>query len=481
MKLAYKLFIPIAIFVVVISSWGVYYAEDSLRNSLLEDQFLEITEHINKASPRYLTSVTLADPFSDIGKLMLENFSDDIRLSSFARITVWNRDRKVIYSDLGSIIGTIAFLNPELNQRLISPGSFYKVKESDNNIPRQSNIGSFLDIFVPIKSGDQIAAVVEVHAATAAILYSVNQLGQQIILTVFLGVIVILTMIYLLIGIFVGRPINKLKEANMKVMDGNFNVNIESKTHDEFKTLNESFNSMVKGLKRLEELENEFVFVAAHELRAPVTALSGYLELFGANAGKSLDEESSQYYKNMIEINQRFKQLVNDLLEVARSDAGKIEIKVAPVDISSVIQTVVSEMLPLAKQKQIDLSEDLKGHVVNVFADENKLKEIFVNLVSNAIKYTRPNGYVAITHEIKDMEMVINVEDNGLGISADEQSKLFDKFFRSADRAVREEGGTGLGLFIVKQLVEKQGGKIWFKSEYGKGSVFSFSLKRALV
>jgi len=171
--------------------------------------------------------------------------------------------------------------------------------------------------------------------------------------------------------------------------------------------------------------------------------------------------------------NDRLIQLVNDLLEIARSEAGRLKIAVSPCDVRESIAAILTEVRPLADQRKIVLTyRELEG-LPQIMADPGRVKEVIMNLVSNAIKYNREGGSVEVYHEVAGRRVIIHVEDTGMGISEAEQKRVFEKFFRSESAKVGEIEGTGLGLFITKEIVEKMGGEVWFISEEGKGSRFS--------
>lgn len=274
------------------------------------------------------------------------------------------------------------------------------------------------------------------------------------------------------------RPVKTLEEGTNLVAQGKFDRPVAIKTGDEIEDLGIAFNKMMAGLKQLEELKKEFVFIAAHELRTPVTAIKGYLSLILEGTAGPVSQSVKEFIEKVLASNQRLIRLVNDLLEVARSEAGKLTIQVSPIDATEPIKGVLSELAPLAAENNIKIVYE-PAELPKVMADNARFKEVLVNLVGNAIKYTIGQGIVEIRHEIRGRELITSVKDSGIGISAEAQKKLFEKFYRVQTEKTRDITGTGLGLFIVKQIVEKMNGKIWVESEEGRGSVFSFSLPLA--
>ncbi len=306
-----------------------------------------------------------------------------------------------------------------------------------------------------------------------------------------------IVIVFLLAGLFVYifswliaarvvSPIEKLREAALLLGEGKFQNKIQFRTNDELDDLIEGFNSMSTELERLvseivqkqktiTKQKDEFVFIAAHELRAPVTAVRWVLDDVINNPKRRSWAETIEYLKKAFSANERLVQLISDLLEVARSDSNKMTLNIQPVDIKTVVETSITEMSSLAEKSQHQVTY-LNQNAVSVLADQNKLDEVMNNLVSNAIKYMKPGGKIEIYHETKAGQLITSVKDDGFGMSAEAQKQLFTKFYRVESDETKDIQGTGLGLFITKQLVEKMGGRIWVESKPGLGSIFSFSL-----
>jgi signal transduction histidine kinase len=305
----------------------------------------------------------------------------------------------------------------------------------------------------------------------------IRDVRNQIVLVTLASVVAVL-LLAPLFAIRLVRPIRELQKSAEAIEQGKLETKVDIHTQDELEELGGAFNKMTKGLRRLEELREEFVFVAAHELRSPVTVIKGYASMIlGGDAGP-IKKQVRDYLKEIDRANQRLLQLVEDLLEVARSEAGRLNIEVERVDVSKPVGEAVAELVQLAREKSISLDYQKPANLPAARADERRIKEIMVNLVNNAIKYTRQGGSVKVFHEVKGQELITHVQDNGLGIAKEAQDKIFEKFYRVQTKETSDIQGTGLGLFIVKQLVEKMKGRIWFVSEKDKGSTFSFSLPK---
>lgn len=231
--------------------------------------------------------------------------------------------------------------------------------------------------------------------------------------------------------------------------------------------------------KRLDRLKNEFVYIAAHELRNPVTAVRLLLNIIFEDKRIVLEPVLRGYLLKIQEADERLLQLVDDLLEVSRSESGRLKIQVSPQQVTEHVDAIFGEMRPTALTRDVELVHEKLHTMPQVMADPAKLKEIFANLISNGIKYNVNGGRVVVNHELSGDFLVTRVTDSGIGISDADKAKLFEKFWRSEEVAVRAQAGTGLGLFIVKEMVVRMGGKIWVDSVAGKGTTFSFTLPLA--
>lgn len=301
----------------------------------------------------------------------------------------------------------------------------------------------------------------------------INTRNQVLFMTIFSVLAVVILASFFAVRLV--KPIRALEEGTRAIEKGKFKNRINIKTGDELEDLGHAFNRMAKGLERLKELEDEFVFIAAHELRAPVTIIKGYISMIMEGSAGKVPPKMNEFLNQTNQANERLAKLVEDLLEVARSDAGRIEINLSSIDIREPIKYTIKELQSLANKKSIILSYNSYENLPNVITNSDRVKEIMVNLIGNAIKYTDDGGKIEISHEIKGKNIVTNIKDNGFGMSVEAQKKLFTKFYRINTDKTKKITGTGLGLFIVKELVKKMKGTISVKSVEGKGSTFSIS------
>lgn len=259
-----------------------------------------------------------------------------------------------------------------------------------------------------------------------------------------------------------------------------FSKTLEKKVEERTYELKESHARELAKARQLLKLKDEFVFIATHDLKTPVTAIDGFISLIQARNEK-FSVKTKNSFKAIVEASGRLKQLVNDLLEVARSESGTIKVEVAPVNIVDIFKNSIKEIENQAKQRKISISTKFDKENNMVLADEAKLSEVVENLLSNAVKYNKDNGDIEIVTMKKNNNLVSKVSNTGPSIPKDQQSKIFTKFFRAQQKRTLEVSGTGLGLFVSRMLLEKMHGQISFVSEEGKPTTFTFILPLATI
>jgi PAS domain S-box-containing protein len=227
--------------------------------------------------------------------------------------------------------------------------------------------------------------------------------------------------------------------------------------------------------RELQKVKDEFVYVVAHELGNPIFALDGYLSLMEGRE-KALGKDGKEILNSAQGINRQLSSLVNDLLEVARNETGRLTFDMEKINLGAILAEVIKNSDFKAREKNIKIVFKNKKAPMAI-GNERKIKEVATNLVDNAIKYTKKSGTVEVDVFQHENRVIVEIKDNGVGISPENQKHLFEKFYRVKNKATEGISGTGLGLFIAKQIVEKCGGKIWAISEEDKGSTFYFSLK----
>ena len=228
--------------------------------------------------------------------------------------------------------------------------------------------------------------------------------------------------------------------------------------------------------REIEEIKSDFISIVSHELRTPLTAIKGFLSMVIKNDFGPLNDKQSHYLTRVYQSNQRMIDLVEDLLDVSYIESGKINLAINPVGLDNVISDVVSELAGKGETNDITIRVKRHAKLPLVLADETRLHQIMLNLLDNAIKYSMPGSLVQIDCTIQGDELITTITDHGVGIGKGQIDRLFTKFGRIYNPMSVQAGGSGLGLYIVKNLVESHGGRIWVTSQEGKGSKFRFSV-----
>lgn len=230
-------------------------------------------------------------------------------------------------------------------------------------------------------------------------------------------------------------------------------------------------------IKQISKRKSEFVSAVSHELRTPLTSIKGYASILAAGKLGSLPEAAKERLEKVNRHSNELTSLINNLLDISRIESGRVEMKIKPQNLLQIIDRVLDLLTPQAKEKNIQFSLNSPKDLEPILADDKQIERVFINLISNAIKYTPSQGKISIsTEKLKDNYLKINVSDSGCGISGHDLDKIFNEFYRVDSARNQTIKGTGLGLSLVKYIVEAHKGKIWVTSKLNQGSTFSFTL-----
>lgn len=256
------------------------------------------------------------------------------------------------------------------------------------------------------------------------------------------------------------------------------------KKNVELKHISDELASANEKLKELDKLKDEFVSLASHELRTPMTAIKSYLWLFLQSTDVQMADKQKTYLERAYQATDRLINLVNDMLNVSRIESGRMDILIKPCDLRKLTREVIEELSSSAENQKVSLVLDSKDeHLPSVLADQNKIREVLINLIGNSLKFTDAGGNITVSLINKDDVIITQIKDTGRGIKKEDLPKLFQKFgFVGANYLHKQNAqGTGLGLYISKSIVNMHGGKIWVESDgENKGTTFIFTLNVAL-
>lgn len=234
-------------------------------------------------------------------------------------------------------------------------------------------------------------------------------------------------------------------------------------------------------LKELDQTKDEFISMASHQLRTPLTSIKGYLSMILEGDVGEVKKNQQQMIKQAFDSAEQMVFLIADLLNVSRLQSGKFVIENKPTDVAKMVTSEVERLKETANNHKLKLNCEVSDNFPTLNIDENKLRQVLMNFIDNAIYYTPSGGSIDVKLEATPHEIIYTVTDTGLGVPKAVQHKLFSKFYRADNARKMRPDGTGLGLFMAKKVIVAQGGAIIFKSTEGKGSTFGFSFPRSKV
>ncbi|MGE7689783.1 sensor histidine kinase [Lysinibacillus sp. NPDC097214] len=401
--------------------------------------------------------------------VLLENYSD----MTIKHIVLMekNKDREVMITDInGRIIGR-STLNHTIVEEYM-PLVKNLSKKKDQILVADWRNSPYIVSAHPYKINIDQSGYVVMFQSTSAIKEMVHNLNKHFFISGITSIVVLLA-IYALLSKVLTRPLIRMKAATEKLSHGDFNVSLADVGKDELGELARSIQKLADDLERLQKERNEFLASIAHELSTPLTYLIGYSKVA---MRENLNENDRNHYLEIItEESNRMKELVKNLLELAKMDQNSFSVSKEYFSAHPFLDTICKRVAPSFDMNNIKLilvcDEDFK-----IYADSIRLEQIMLNLLDNAMKYSDKNTRVIIEAIKQEERTVINVIDEGIGIPSDELELIFEKLYRVEKSRSRTFGGSGIGLAVVKELVEAHGGTIKVESNFGEGSTFTITI-----
>jgi signal transduction histidine kinase len=365
-----------------------------------------------------------------------------------------------------------------------------QIGKSVARVPLETARAEILVLTQPVHLGNQ-------WTATASVSFSERQYEETVqhrlrglrrrLSFITAGAVAAGVMISFLLALSWTRPIGTLSDAAERVGQGKYDLDLAG-THrrqDELGILSKAFQSMAEQLQELDLMKEDFVSAVTHELRSPLGAIESYLNLINEEIQEGISPSAWQTYLERLRINtQRLTHFVNDLLDVAALERGKVTLEPQPLNLAILMQDVAAFYSAKLAEKKLTCTTSIpKTHLPNAWADSDKVRQVLVNLFSNAIKFTPEKGTIelGVIHVPAEKGLRIYVKDSGPGIAVQDQVKIFNKFeqVHQTRQNVKGPKGTGLGLSICRALIELHGGTLGVKSKPGEGSCFYFTLPMA--
>jgi signal transduction histidine kinase len=272
------------------------------------------------------------------------------------------------------------------------------------------------------------------------------------------------------------QPIHVLVEASQFIAEGHYSERLEAQADDELGELTRSFNRMAAALAETESRRQRLIADVSHELKTPLASIKGYMEGLQDGVIAPTPETFELVHREA----DRLQRLVSDLQELSRAEAAQLPMDIRPCQATDVVKLAIAALRPQFDDKGVILRAELPGEPLEVRADVDRARQVLLNLLGNALQYTLPGGCVTVRLVRDGTSLRFSVEDTGIGLSAADRERVFERFYRVDKSRARASGGSGIGLTIARHIVEAHGGKIWAESAgSGHGSTFHFTLPLA--
>lgn len=320
----------------------------------------------------------------------------------------------------------------------------------------------------------QVDGLVLVHAQLPVVFGTSSSILGIFVLSGLVGSVIAFLFVAILTRRMV-KPLNQMKNLAKRVASGEFGEKIAVKGEDEIADLSRSFNEMVTALKNLEQMRQDFIGNVSHELRTPITTIKGFVE--GILDGVIPEERHTEYLTIVRDEVNRMNKLVNELLDLAKMQAGELKLNITVFDINELVRRCVISFQQMLIEKELNFNADFESEKIFVRADKELIQRVVLNLLNNAIKFTPEKGTITVKTYVAKEKAYVCVEDTGKGIPANELKYIFERFYKTDKSRSEDRVGVGLGLAIVRNIITSHNEEIKVESEEGTGSRFIFTLR----
>ncbi len=273
------------------------------------------------------------------------------------------------------------------------------------------------------------------------------------------------------------KPIKAINNAAKSIAGGDFARRVSIDAENEIGELGETFNKMADSIEQLEHVRRSFIANVSHELRTPMTTITGFVE--GIMDGTIPPERHEQYLAIVLDESKRLSRLVTDLLDVSKMEQGEFPLEIREFDINEMIRLNIIKSEKRITEKDIQLTVSFQSENQRVLADKDSIQRVITNLMDNAIKFTENGGFMDIRTGLNNGKVFVAIQNSGIGIAKNELTHVFDRFYKTDKSRSQDKSGAGLGLYIVKNIIQSHGENIWAESKQGEFARFNFTLKPA--
>ncbi|MFQ6862630.1 MAG: ATP-binding protein [Beduini sp.] len=432
----------------------------------------------------FLVSILIS--FSFAGYFVLKNNSEE--LSEFTRVELQDATRLILnqmtYVEDDQVGQVLTNISESLNVAILVShddseivyGQFKKPDKLDEAI---SNLKEKKDGYIDMRNSffQTVGTHFEIDGTQYTLFVQKNISQQENIFKhsalLAVGFIFIVgSVVFLIIADIIVKPITRLTRATQELAKGNYKVSVNYVGNDEIGRLNKSFNLMAQQLGKTEQTRQQFISDVSHEFQTPLTSINGFATIL---KNEDLPPEQREKYTDIILFeSRRLSQLSKNMLQLTLLDGEDITLNVENYSLTEQLHRVISSLEEFAKQKDIEIDVNIPKKDIMISGDQNRLEQVWINLLNNAIKYTNEGGYISVNLKRNSKDVEVMISDTGIGMDEEAQRHIFERFYRE-DKA-RSVGGNGLGLAIVKSIVDLHFGTIKVKSQKDVGSEFYVNL-----
>lgn len=335
---------------------------------------------------------------------------------------------------------------------------------------------SYYTVGVPLTLSDgRLAGVIFASSSAQGLTDFMGELLKVFLLSVLVMLVVTLVLAYIVTGSLI-RPLRQMAKATESFARGDFSVRVPVNERDEIGKLEMAFNNMADSLAQQETVRRSFIANVSHELKTPMTSIAGFVD--GILDGTIPPEKERHYLTIVSDEVKRLSRMVRSMLNIAKIEAGEMKLKPTVFDINEVVLSSIFTFEQMIDKKRLDI-RGLDGGKVMVEADEDLIHQVVYNLLENAVKFVNEGGYVEVSYTVEQKRTYVHIKNSGEGIPKEEISKVFDRFYKTDRSRSMDKTGVGLGLYIVRQIVNLHQGEVIVRSVEGEYCEFSFSVATA--
>lgn len=414
---------------------------------------------------------------TEIVKYDNNDFNNYFRI--FSELSASNLESDIILANPdGSILFNTGIMYNDRDLRI--PKDLIETVNKGINSSKVEKIGSFKDssliVGIPIKFDSHIIGGIYL----ITFLPEITRLRGDIIKIYLLSGLVVLLLSLILIFLFTKRvadPIKQLKLASKNLTNGDFRARVKVyNKNDEIGELAETFNDMADSIEKSENMRRSFISDVSHELRTPMTTITGFVQGILDN---TIPPDKREIYLNVVlDESKRLSKLISDLLDVSKLESDEVSLELSTFNINELIRLSIISFENKFNEKNLTVNAMFESEIEEVVAEKDSIKRVVTNLLDNAIKFSYHKGIIDISTKRKGNKVYISIKNEGEGIKEDDKKTIFERFYKVDKSRSQNKTGVGLGLYIVKRIINKHGEKIWIESEEGKFAEFIFTLKK---